>query len=118
MIDKVPPSSIPDADGGAPKSRLSPAQLAKINEEAQQFEGMFMAQMLEFMWKGIETNDYFGGGAGEETWRHFMIEEYGNISAKSGSLGIADAVRAELIKAQEKTLPADPISNTVPTGDM
>ena len=95
------------------KSNLPPKVLAKIDGQAQQFEAMFMSQMLDFMWSGIETNDYFGGGKGEDVWRGQLLQEYGTVSAKAGNLGIADAVRAELIRAQERTLPANALGTGV-----
>lgn len=82
-------------------SLLNAAEKAAIDQQAQDFEAMFMSQMLQFMWTDIETNSDFGGGHGEEMWRGMMIEEYGKVSAKAGNLGIADAVKSEMIRAQE-----------------
>jgi flagellar protein FlgJ len=108
-VNHQPPPTVPAQN----KSQLPPKVLAKINEQAQQFEAMFMSQMLQFMWSGIETNDYFGGGAGEDAWRGQLLQEYGSVSAKAGNLGIADAVRAELIKAQERIIPANALGTAV-----
>lgn len=83
-------------------SLLSAEEKAAISAQAEDFEGMFMAQMLQFMWTGIETDETFGGGHGEDQWRGMMIEEYGKVSAKAGNLGIADAVKSEMIRAQER----------------
>ena len=94
-----PPTIIKPAEE---KTNLPPAILKKIDEQAQGFEAMFMGQMMQFMHAGVETNQEFGGGAGEETWRGMMIEEYGRLSSQTGNLGIAAAVKAEMIKAQEK----------------
>ncbi|MGE3769731.1 MAG: rod-binding protein [Bdellovibrionales bacterium] len=101
-IGHSPPPSAPK------KVSIPEATLKKIDEQALGFEAMFMSQMLEFMWSGIESNEYFGGGHGEDTWRSMLIQEYGSISSKAGNLGIADNVRAELIKMQEKMMPPAP----------
>jgi len=94
------------------KTPISPDVLAKIDEQAQHFEGMFMTQMMQFMWTGLDKDNMFGGGHAEETWRGMLLQEYGTISAKAGNLGIADAVKAELIKLQEKMQPAVQTTST------
>jgi Rod binding domain-containing protein len=72
-----------------------------LRRAAEEFEAFFAGQMLEQMFKGLSTDGPFGGGNGERIWRSFMIEEYGELIAKSGGLGIADAVYRELLTAQE-----------------
>ena len=47
----------------------------------------------------------FGGGNGERIWRSFLIEEYGDLIAKTGGIGIADAVERQLLRAQEASEP-------------
>jgi Rod binding domain-containing protein len=74
----------------------------EIDDAAEQFEAVFLSQMLAPMWQGIETDGMFGGGSAEETYRGMMINEYGSMIAKSGGVGIADAVKSELLKLQEK----------------
>jgi len=85
--------------GGADSSKLDPA---KSKETAQQFEAMFIGQMLQHMWAGVDVNSEFGGGHGEEMWRSMLIDQYGKDIAKSGKLGIADAVMRQMLKAQEQ----------------
>lgn len=109
----------PNAPVARPEgSLLSDKEKELISQQAAEFEGMFMAQMLQFMWTGIETDETFGGGTGEDQWRGMMIEEYGKVSSKAGNLGIADAVKSEMIRAQEqlkeKFMPATP---ALPEGD-
>lgn len=82
-------------------SLLNAHEKAAIDAQATDFEAMFMSQMLHFMWTDIETNETFGGGHGEDQWRGMLMDEYGKVSAKAGNLGIADAVRSEMIRAQE-----------------
>lgn len=73
------------------------------DKTAADFEAMFATQMLAPMWEGLDTNGPFGGGSAEETWRGMLLNEYGKIIAHAGGVGIAHAVKAELLKAQEKT---------------
>jgi Rod binding domain-containing protein len=73
----------------------------QIDKVAKDFESVFIAQMLAPMFEGVEVDEMFGGGTGEEMYRSLMIEEYGKIMAKSGGIGIADQVKAELLRLQE-----------------
>ena len=59
-----------------------------------------MAQMLRPMFEGLSTEAPFGGGHAEETWRGFMIDEMGKQISRSGGIGLADQVMAEMIRMQ------------------
>lgn len=76
--------------------------MAKVEESARDFEAMFVSEMMKPMFEGLETDGMFGGGKTEEVFRGFMLEEYGKRVAETGQLGIADAVKAEMIAMQEK----------------
>jgi Rod binding domain-containing protein len=67
---------------------------------AQEFESVFLAQMVAQMHQGIETNGPFGGGPAEETYRFLMHQELGRQMALSGGVGIAAAVYDEMVKLQ------------------
>ena len=41
-----------------------------------------------------------GGGQGEATFRSFMMEAIGKQTARSGGLGLAKSVTAEMLKMQ------------------
>ena len=64
---------------------------------------MFMAQMLQPMFNTVGVNKLFGGGHGEEAMRGFLVQEYGKTIAKGTHFGIAEAVRTEMQRAQQKT---------------
>lgn len=68
---------------------------------AKEFEAMFVAQMLQHMFSQIPTDGIFGGGHAEETWRSMLVEEYGQIIAKSGGIGVAEQLQRELLALQE-----------------
>ena len=86
---------------GAPSlTVLSGADESRIRQTAQQFEATFMAQMLRPMFEGLSTEAPFGGGHAEETWRGFMIDEMGKQISRSGGIGLADQVMAEMIRMQ------------------
>lgn len=76
---------------------------AQIEEAAKEFEAVFLAEMLKPMFEGVKEPDpLFGGGKGEEIFNGFMVQEYGKIMAERGGIGIAEYVKAELIRIQEE----------------
>lgn len=77
------------------------ASIEKIRETAQDFEAVFLSQMMKPMFEGLSAEAPFGGGPGEDMWRSLMVDEYGKSVAKSGGIGIADAVMGEMLRMQE-----------------
>jgi flagellar protein FlgJ len=73
----------------------------KFERAAQDFESVFIAEMLKPMFEGISTEAPFGGGKGEEVFRDMMVQEYGKIIARTGSIGIAGPVKEAMIQMQE-----------------
>lgn len=67
---------------------------------AQEFERMFISEMLGPMFQGIETDGPFGGGNAEATFRPMLLDQYADSIAKQGGIGIADKVMAEILKMQ------------------
>jgi Rod binding domain-containing protein len=89
---------------GETVEKLSPAANKKIKEAAQQFEGVFLTNMFEEMFAGVEEPEGpHAAGPGQKTWRSMLTEEYANTIAKSGGVGIADQVQRELIALQERS---------------
>ncbi|MEY4785872.1 MAG: hypothetical protein RIR41_3807 [Pseudomonadota bacterium] len=86
------------------KAGLSDVASVQTREQsrhvAQQFERMFIAEMLGPMFAGIETDGPFGGGNAESTFRPMLIDQYADSIAKSGGVGIADKVMKEILKMQ------------------
>lgn len=72
-----------------------------IRESAVEFEAVFATQMLEPMFEELSTDGLFGGGHAEGIFRSLMVQEFGNLIAQRGGLGIADTVAAELLRIQE-----------------
>jgi len=71
----------------------------------EDFEAFFISQMLDHMFSGLKTDGLFGGGAGEDTYRGLLNQEYGKVIAKSGGIGLADTVTREILKLQEAETP-------------
>lgn len=77
------------------------ADLNKMREKAQDFEAVFLSQMLKPVFESIDTDGPFGGGQAESMWRSLMVDEYGKSMAKSGGIGLAGAVMSEMLRLQE-----------------
>jgi len=74
---------------------------ARTQKAAQDFESMFIAQMLQPMFNTVEVDETFGGGEAEEMWRGMMVEEMAKDMASKGGLGIAPIVQKEMMRLQE-----------------
>lgn len=76
-------------------------RMAEIRRTAEDYEAVFLTQMLEHMFAGIEPNETFGGGQAETTYRSMLLNEYGKHMAAAGGVGLADHLTAELVRMQE-----------------
>ncbi len=77
------------------------ARRAQLRNAANEFESVFVSQMLGHVFEGMEVDDTFGGGRGEEMFRSLLTNEYGKQVTRRGGFGIADQVYRELLRAQE-----------------
>ena len=84
--------------------RIDPTKTDRIAEArraAEEFEAVFLAQMLAPMFENLGQDDLVGGGFGEGVYRSLLVEEYGKAISRSGGVGIAEAVQREILKLQE-----------------
>lgn len=72
-----------------------------IRAAAEEFEAVFISQMLGHMFAGEETNPLFGGGFAEDIYKSMMVDEYGKLMSKNGGIGVADHVVRQLMGQQE-----------------
>jgi peptidoglycan hydrolase FlgJ len=74
---------------------------ARAKKASQDFEAVFLNQMFQHMFTGIDGEGPFGGGVGVSVWRSFLTEQYAKSFAKSGGIGLADHVYRSLMAHQE-----------------
>jgi Rod binding domain-containing protein len=55
------------------------------------------------MFSGIKSDGITGGGQGEEMFRSLMIDQFSKSIVQRGGFGIADHMKAELLKHQQVT---------------
>ncbi len=79
---------------------LTEKEYKKIEATANDFEAVFITEMLKPMFEMVEVDPIFGGGKGEEVFRDFQLNEYGKMIAKQGGIGLADDVKAQMIHMQ------------------
>lgn len=103
QLDAARLSSRPDpaAVASAYKGKVSASDMHNFKETAQEFEAVFISEMLRPMFENLEPASPFGGGSGEKIYRDMQIDEYGKAIASSGGIGLADSVMREMIKMQE-----------------
>lgn len=89
------------ANQAAAGNKLSAATKAKARQASQDFEAVFLNQMFQNMFTGIDGDGPFGGKGATGVWRSFLTDEYAKSFAKSGGIGIADQVYRALIAQQE-----------------
>ena len=68
---------------------------------AQEFEAVFLSNMLEEMFADLAEEGPMGAGAGAGTWRSLLTEQYAKTIAAKGGVGLADQVHRQLIALQE-----------------
>jgi peptidoglycan hydrolase FlgJ len=75
---------------------------AEVDKTAKDFERMALSQMLAMMETETDMSDtMFGGGAAERAFKPFLTEEYAKGFSERGGIGIATAVKREMLRLQE-----------------
>ncbi len=74
---------------------------SSVRQAAEEFEAVFLAQMMAPLFEGLDGSGLFGGGSSEQVYRSIMVQEYGKAMSRSGGVGIADAVQKEILKLQQ-----------------
>ncbi|WP_316860048.1 rod-binding protein [uncultured Cohaesibacter sp.] len=85
--------------GNGIQSNLSNEEQAR--QAAQEFEGVFISQMLSNMFEGVGETGLTGGSYASSTYQSLLTETYADEITKSGGIGIADSVMRELLSLQE-----------------
>ena len=68
----------------------------QLKQAAQQFEAIFLRQMLA----AARSTDFDGGdafgGQGEDTFREMQDSQFAKLASESGTLGLAKSIEAQL----------------------
>ncbi|MEQ1493176.1 MAG: rod-binding protein [Terricaulis sp.] len=79
-----------------------------LRRAAQEFESVFLSEMLGPMFEGLDTEGLGGGGMGEQMFRPMLVERYAESISRSGGVGIAENVVREFMRMQQHPADAAP----------
>lgn len=80
---------------------MRPAGTIDRSQTSRDFEAVFAGQLAQLLLEQVDVDAAFGGGHGEEMFRGVLGEELGKAISKTGMLGIAPAVLAQMQKLEE-----------------
>lgn len=73
----------------------SPSKTARndqaLREAANKMEASFLAEMLKSAGLGKSSSE-FGGGAGEDQFASFLVQEQAMMMVKAGGIGLSEAL--------------------------
>lgn len=83
---------------------ISPAPHADqpLRDAAQKLEATFLAEMLKAAGLG-QARGSFGGGAGEDQFASFLVQEHAMALVKSGGIGLSESIYEALKEREYET---------------
>ncbi len=78
--------TVPDAETQTDKTRAN-----KVKDVGQQFEALYLRQMLE-EWMPKDSESLFGEGTAGSVWRSMLADNMATTLSKSGTIGIAQMI--------------------------
>lgn len=91
------PSDLPSANALG-SDGVRPNDAKGLREVAEGFEALFLRQMLSAASKSSFGGEDLFGGAGDDTFTEMRDAQFAEIASKSGSIGIADMLEAQLAR--------------------
>ncbi len=80
----------------------TPSKTSSDMKVAQEFEAVFLSEMLKY--SGVnKTSESFGGGAGEEAFVSMLNDEYAKALTRSGGIGIAEIIYQSIQARKQNT---------------
>jgi flagellar protein FlgJ len=84
------------------KIDTSTPRYQKLLKQAKDYEGVFLNTLTKEMFSSIKSDDAnTGGGFAEDTWRGMQAEQFANILADQGGIGLAQSLMPTLLSLQE-----------------
>jgi Rod binding domain-containing protein len=87
---------------GAPGGQGRP----DLERAAGHLEAAFLAEMLKPM-GAIQAPETLGGGAGEQQFASFLVDEYARLIVASGGIGLSESIIRSLIASGQSLSPND-----------
>lgn len=67
-----------------------------LKKSCEDFESVFVNQMMKSMRNTVQKTGFISGGRGEEIFQSMLDEEYASQISKSGKMGLSDMLFREL----------------------
>ncbi|MDC7226906.1 MAG: rod-binding protein [Spirochaetales bacterium] len=80
----------------AKSGRMSELDQTKLKEACQDFEALFIKQMLDTMRQTVSKSGMLDGGMAEDVFEDMLYDEYAQSMAKTGNFGIAKMMYSEM----------------------
>ena len=101
---KLPSISRPQASSGSAAAQAEGSvrgqrvtdKSSRLYKVSQEFDAIFIKQMLNVMRKSVSKTGLMDGGMAEEIFEDMLYDEYAQKMAESGSFGIADMIYKQL----------------------
>ncbi len=84
------------ASGGQAANNSAPTS---VREAAEEFEAVFLSQMLATMTQ--ELGGAGGVAGGNDVYRDMFNKEVAKMISRTGGIGVADTILQEMLKTQE-----------------
>ncbi len=105
-MDNIPMNSIVKASKNL-SSTIKPEDKRldreKLKKACNDFEALFMAQMLKSMRQTIPQTGFLGKGLGDDIYQGLMDQELSQKLSQSKGLGLGKAIYRQMLKREEKT---------------
>lgn len=78
------------APAAPPIQPMPSARETALRDATKELEASFLAEMLKSAGLG-KTSDSFGGGAGEDQFSSFLVQEQARAMVDAGGIGLSEA---------------------------
>lgn len=82
---------MPDIKPTGPPAQIAPTSDRALRKVAEEMEATFLAEMLKSAGLG-KARSAFGGGAGEDQFSSFLVQEQARMMVKTGGIGLSEAL--------------------------
>lgn len=100
MLETNPVRIASLANGGQPEQSAALADNNGLFKQAQDFESVFIAEMLKY--SGFAEALSSNGGFGGEAFSSMLIEQYADKIAEKGGFGLAEHIYEQLDNAEAR----------------
>jgi len=103
------PRQSPDINSG--NKKLDREKLKKACEE---FESLFIFQMLKSMRQTIPQTGFLGNGSEKDIYQSLLDQELSKNMAKRNVMGLGELVYKQMIEREERNQPVSPEEKSLP----